>query len=687
MASSFSSDSSDAAMSPNTGKTRQRLKSMKLKAKDKVAQLKNRSGHRGVDHLDSETHEALPDLDSDPAFNPAEVQETLVEHHETLRSKVDRTGTKIEHVLNSVVHPQQSARAKAARETADMLTTVPGSKPTHHEDSQLLDAQDNLEKAKKDTTVDNVLKEDEEKAATVDVSLDRVMNLEEHRDKMKVGYAMTHVNRVRVVNDRKYQWPRREDYFTVDENGQLKLDWKNYLGSILLYEYQGFGAHYIDDCDEHPFEVSVMRSHIERLALVTAPWQAWFMDIRTVYRWDNPVRTMRWLLIYLAIWWTQHMIAYIVAWIMYSVLRNRFILASSAGIRQSLKRAADSQSTAWHLGELMDKHSSDDWLDEVGKTLGPDAQLMVGDIVDLLEVLQNFQDWKSPKYTMAALVLLFTQLVICFSTWELAAHYLYGVIGLMFFLCWPIQSAHPKYRYVASLVNIFLFNIPNNAQWAFSYLRRQALLGQLNVLRHEQESEGSTGHSIRSEAPEYHRHGDILVLVDEDGLVKERNSVPAEYEEEYFAATGGQKSEVSPSVSDDLPPFVEELGSTPLISFHADWEGKHGRLVITASGMHFKQAISKKLAWTLPFDLLHEMRKLDRASKLPATLRALTKNKAVSSGDRLLLQEVNGKGRILQLPRDRDECFNCIIGFSGLSWQTLQNASAQYVELAVGSDG
>jgi len=654
------SSTSDSSIGSHGIKARQRLSNLKDKAKVKVQKLKNRAGHGGPNPQDAETHEALEDIQNNPAFDPEQVQETLQEHHETFQSKVDRTGTKLERAFDAIVHPQQSARAKVGRETASALAAVPGSQPMNHEEENLLGAQDHLDDAKGDLAADGVLHEDHHKGS---YALDRVMDLEEHRDKMKAGYAMTHVNRVRVVKDDKHPWPRWQEFMRTDANtGKQKMDWKEYLGNVAIYQYQSFGAQYLEDTEEeHPFEADVLRSHLERLAMVTAPWQAWSMDVRSVYRWENPARTTRWLLIYLFLWLTQHIVLAIVGWIIWSTVRNRFIPASTNELRQSMQRAADSETAAWHLGELLDKHKSDDWLDEVSKSLGPDLQLLMGDIADLLEVLANFREWKSPKYTAATLVLLSVHVIICCMSWDFTARYLYAVMGLMFFVSWPIQSLHPRYRHAASLIKILLFNIPNHAQWSFGYLRRQALIGQLNVVSSESQAQGD-----RSD-PE--SKNTVVASVDP----KLQGSLASEATDIQDLNLNGSEN----TVSETSTALLQVLGTKPLISFYATMAGKHGKLILTAAGVHFLRAVSGPMLWKLPFRDMHELRKLDSINKIETKLRALTKNKAVSSGDRLLLQDAHGMETIVQLPRDRDKCFNCIIGFSGLQWQKLQGGAAR----------
>lgn len=44
--------------------------------------------------------------------------------------------------------------------------------------------------------------------------------------------------------------------------------------------------------------------HAERAIIASAPWQAWLLDVRSVYRWESPARTGKWLAIYVVVWYT-----------------------------------------------------------------------------------------------------------------------------------------------------------------------------------------------------------------------------------------------------------------------------------------------------------------------------------------------------------------------------------------------
>lgn len=81
---------------------------------------------------------------------------------------------------------------------------------------------------------------------------------------------------------------------------------------MILYYTQDFSGQYVDDFDELPFDLDASKHHIERFLMASAPWQAWAMDVRIVYRWEDPAKTGKWLAIYAVLWYTQHLTAFLV---------------------------------------------------------------------------------------------------------------------------------------------------------------------------------------------------------------------------------------------------------------------------------------------------------------------------------------------------------------------------------------
>ena len=53
--------------------------------------------------------------------------------------------------------------------------------------------------------------------------------------------------------------------------------------------------------------------HLERLVMASASWQSWAMSVRAVYRWEDPRTTVKWLLVYVVIWYMQHTMGFLVS--------------------------------------------------------------------------------------------------------------------------------------------------------------------------------------------------------------------------------------------------------------------------------------------------------------------------------------------------------------------------------------
>ena len=56
----------------------------------------------------------------------------------------------------------------------------------------------------------------------------------------------------------------------------------------LIYYTQDFSAQNVDDFDELPFGIDTSKNYVERLVMASAPWQSWAMNVRAVYRWEDP---------------------------------------------------------------------------------------------------------------------------------------------------------------------------------------------------------------------------------------------------------------------------------------------------------------------------------------------------------------------------------------------------------------
>ena len=69
--------------------------------------------------------------------------------------------------------------------------------------------------------------------------------------------------------------------------------------------------------------------------------------------------------------------------------KNRYFPTSVGSLRESTHRVFDDQGTASKVGELIDKHGSEKWLEPLIDELGPFIQLQLGDVANMLEVLNK----------------------------------------------------------------------------------------------------------------------------------------------------------------------------------------------------------------------------------------------------------------------------------------------------------
>ena len=70
-------------------------------------------------------------------------------------------------------------------------------------------------------------------------------------------------------------------------------------------------ARYVDVDDwKSPLDIVTLA---ERLVMATEPWQEWWMGIRDLYRWEKPRRTAFWYGVFSILWYTQHVVGFLVS--------------------------------------------------------------------------------------------------------------------------------------------------------------------------------------------------------------------------------------------------------------------------------------------------------------------------------------------------------------------------------------
>lgn len=278
--------------------------------------------------------------------------------------------------------------------------------------------------------------------------------------------------------------------------------------------------------------------------------------------------------------------------------------------------------------------------------LGPYIQLQLGDMANMLEVFSNFYHWMYPRKTVASLCFLISCLMVSLlADMAFCMKIVWFIAGGTFFLCWPIASLYPKYRYLVSPFKWVLWDIPTHAEWSFQYLRREA-----HIVREERIKLKIDG--------EHSREMNDAKRAGYTGLITKMPRIQVEGPE----YEGGEEA---PTDSEDWQSATSAssvLEDVDFRSFRAYFEDARGHIVVFSDGVRFIKRFRKTKIWTVPFIELSEMRKVkgDRMSKVFA------------SRDQLEITSTNGRKYSMEGMQERDEAFNTIIAFSGLQWQSLQ---------------
>lgn len=150
----------------------------------------------------------------------------------------------------------------------------------------------------------------------------RLHELMGERDSLRMAWTMDEgVVRVVAVDRRPRAMPALREFERVDGDGNEEVQWKGFVGTVsfvfwwwmcpgggtladcrclqcLLNASWPYTSPYVDEFGQVPFETDILRRHVHRLLLCSAPLQKWIVNLRAVYRWEDPYRTLGWVVLY-----------------------------------------------------------------------------------------------------------------------------------------------------------------------------------------------------------------------------------------------------------------------------------------------------------------------------------------------------------------------------------------------------
>jgi hypothetical protein len=602
----------------------EKIRSFARKTKEKVL--------NPDDDKEVPVHDAVDHIASDPAFNPS-----LVLDKSTLKPKKDgpsSTKSELKTTVNTIAHPRQaiqgkaisSAAGKVSRAQRPFLSTEQDRIPlaVHNEVARLSSNRSSTGSQNPVRTAKDI--DGEEEAAR-----QKLESLEEQRASFHAAWTLgKHVDRVKIVQARVPKALTFVDFVETTSSGESgRFQWERWLGYQALYHTRGFTAGYIDDLEELPFDIEDLSGIIERLILVSTPWQAWFMSVHQIYTWQDPKRTAKWFALFCFLWYTEHIVGFLYAHVIYTVLKKKYYPTSIESVRHSMKRGIDREDHAKAWSELVAQHGRKHWIEPLLDELGPYLQLQLGDLANLLEVLVNFYRWKSPWKTAETLfcfgccllVTLLTDMAFCMKIF-------WFVIGGWFFLGFPVATRYPKYRHLVNPMKWMFWDIPTDAEWSIEFLQRKALKQQKQFDRSEHIENG-------------------------DAFSDSESSYSGDDTPRAPSRQGSQYARAAPY-------------GTEIFRFRAYQSRNQGHLHISRSGIKFT---SRHRTWSIPYNQLIEMCKLrpDTASKAAAT-------NVADAGLQFLAIDIHGarlNESITCNGDKRDEIFKLVLGWSGLTWRAL----------------
>ncbi|KAI4731867.1 hypothetical protein E4T49_00298 [Aureobasidium sp. EXF-10728] len=638
-------EATNGASPKRSPSTKEKVKSLGRETKAKTKNLLHLNKHTLIpeeEAAEGQDDDPYEEIRRDPAFDPSQ----LVSQKPKLSTRIAgglSNGVKI------IIHPQDAAKKLAASKAA----TKDRPYLSEEADREFLDAHESLSRAKTSASRSNASGDHD----AVDDQHERVQRIEGLRQSRKVAWTSSrHFRRALVFPKREFPNPAKEDYTYVDsQTGERRVNWLGWLKARQLNAIQSFATNRLGQIDytgQPPFDREASSRFVERILIASSPWQTFFLSLRSLYLWENPAESRKWLAIWLFIWYLDYCITFILAYCAVTVLQNRFQRKQVEEMREAYTSTLQKGSSAYKFSALLQQHGAD-WIDPVIESAGPKIQMQLSDMADTLESLNNFYDWRDPKLTWATLFFFFAAVLLGIFT---PSEYSIKIVSMccitMFFGSRYVAHYHPEYRHVVNAFNYIFWGLPNDADWSMKYLREKAQETRAEVIAKRVQEEWNKDIS---------QPGGALTDGSMDVPTVTRTAWP-------------EDDHLSDIEDDDAASFHTTDSSTSILagldilSFRCSMRNAPGRLVIFSDGLYYQRtspvASVRKEVWRRLWSELVEIEKTE------------PKTAGLVKSDGIRLAFADGVEVKLEHVRQRDKAFNCIIGFSGLQFQIVLPGAA-----------
>ncbi|OQV06013.1 hypothetical protein CLAIMM_10656 [Cladophialophora immunda] len=269
-----------------------------------------------------------------------------------------------------------------------------------------------------------------------------------------------HVRHIGRIQAQIVSLKRPKDFVQHNEDGIERIQWRKYGQHLRNYTLENYTRPRVEAELKSP-EPSreLLASSCERVLLVSKPLQSSFLNLRRIS--------------------SQGMIILVIS----SVSYRRLCPPTIEEMHTRLARAEDTEQNAQNLSDLIVKYGVRGWVDRIIETAGPVLLHNCESLADMLEIMQNFYEWRNPRETSMALCRLVLLLaIVTIVPTQALVRGLLCVIGFVFFAETPVTALLPRYRSFISPLTWLFWRVPTHADWAIGRLKAEAKQ-QLQVMQ------------------------------------------------------------------------------------------------------------------------------------------------------------------------------------------------------------
>lgn len=180
-----------------------------------------------------------------------------------------------------------------------------------------------------------------------------------------------HVNKIRVLPRDTAVLKPISEFEKKDAAGRTVTDWRAYGSHLLVFLAHRYGGQYIGYGSDPPApSKETIMPNIERLIVATSPIQEFIMTTRRVYRWEYPAETLKYMGIYIVLWYFDLLLPGVLSALLYLVVERRWHGQSIEDLRNDIKHIEDVERTALSLTEFIEKRGDENWANELLQDLG-----------------------------------------------------------------------------------------------------------------------------------------------------------------------------------------------------------------------------------------------------------------------------------------------------------------------------